>query len=70
MSLVYGGLFDYKATWDPPHSEHRVGKNADVYPTGTPTDAKWDFIKQKITDLGSSYVDESSTTSPHIHFRE
>ena len=30
MSLVRGGLFDWKATWAPPHHWHRVGKSVDV----------------------------------------
>jgi hypothetical protein len=30
MSLVLGGLFDWKATWAPPHDEHRTGHNADI----------------------------------------
>jgi hypothetical protein len=29
MSLEWGGVFDINATWAPPHSTHRVGKNLD-----------------------------------------
>ncbi|HKH49724.1 MAG TPA: hypothetical protein VKM72_34130 [Thermoanaerobaculia bacterium] len=30
MSLPLGGLFDWKATWKSPHSEHRIGVNVDL----------------------------------------
>lgn len=30
MSLQLGGLFDFKATWKPPHKEHRTGINVDL----------------------------------------
>ncbi len=33
MSLIKGGLFDYKASekpWEPPHKSHREGKDADI----------------------------------------
>jgi hypothetical protein len=30
ISLVKGGLFDYQATWVPPHSSHRLGVDADI----------------------------------------
>ncbi len=30
LSLPKGGLFDYKATWAPPHTEHRTGNDADI----------------------------------------
>jgi hypothetical protein len=29
-SLVGGGLFDHEVTWAPPHSKHRLGRNADL----------------------------------------
>lgn len=30
MSLVFGGLFDYRANWSKPHGLHRWGKDADI----------------------------------------
>lgn len=30
MSLPWGGLFDYNATWDCPHTLHRLGTSADI----------------------------------------
>jgi hypothetical protein len=30
ISLPKGGLLDYKATWAPPHKEHRIGTDADI----------------------------------------
>lgn len=30
MSLRWGGLFDIKGNWRPPHSEHRYGRQADL----------------------------------------
>ena len=35
VSLPYGGLFDMRGDWRPPHYEHRVGTNADVSGWGT-----------------------------------
>lgn len=36
ISLPRGGLFDYKATWAPPHSSHRTGTDADINQKGIP----------------------------------
>ncbi|MFB3851877.1 MAG: hypothetical protein ACE14Q_08160 [Acidobacteriota bacterium] len=33
LSLEYGGIFDYRSTWDPPHKLHREGKSADLNTT-------------------------------------
>lgn len=30
LSLRWGGLFDYKDTWHPPHEAHRYGRQADI----------------------------------------
>jgi len=30
MSLPKGGLFDFEATWEPPHITHRTGTDADI----------------------------------------
>lgn len=30
MSLQYGGLFDWQATWSPPHKSHRLGVDGDM----------------------------------------
>lgn len=30
MSLPMGGLFDYQATWEPPHKRHRNGRSVDI----------------------------------------
>lgn len=30
VSVIKGGLFDYQATWVPPHSSHRLGVDADI----------------------------------------
>lgn len=68
-SLLYGGLYDFQENWDTPHAAHREGKNCDIYPT-VPDSSKWAIIKSKITDMGSSYLDEINTSSPHIHFIE
>ncbi len=34
LSLPYGGLFDIEGNWQTPHSEHRLGNNADISGTG------------------------------------
>ncbi len=68
-SLRYGGLYDYNETWAPPHSEHREGKNVDIYPT-TVSNAKWDFLRENIVLLGNTYHDETDEPPRHLHFRE
>jgi hypothetical protein len=30
MSLKWGGLFDFRNNWSPPHKSHRIGTNADL----------------------------------------
>ncbi len=48
MSLVWGGLFDYKGTWQPPHDWHRDGTSADI--DRADSDGVWpgDILKYKI----------------------
>ena len=68
-SLRYGGLYDYNETWAPPHWGHRDGKNVDVYPTA-PDSSKWEFLKDKIEELGSTFIDKSKVSPKHLHFEE
>lgn len=69
MSLRYGGLLDFNATWAPPHHEHKSGMNADIYPK-IPTAGKWAWIMAYLDTRGFYYGDEVNTSSPHIHFKE
>ena len=68
-SLRYGGLYDYNETWAPPHWGHREGKNVDIYPTA-PDSIKWEFLKDKIEELGSTFIDKSKVSPKHLHFEE
>ncbi|MGC8685403.1 MAG: hypothetical protein ACP5T7_06930 [bacterium] len=48
MSLIFGGLFDYKGTWHPPHSWHRDGTSADI--SRADSDGTWPgiYLKKKL----------------------
>ena len=71
-SLRYGGLYDFKENWAPPHKGHRDGTNVDIYPTTVSgkNDPKWVFLKDRIVKLGSTFYDEIETDSPHLHFKQ
>lgn len=43
MSLEKGGLFDYRATWAPPHSSHRKGTSVDINSTAQSTET-WKYV--------------------------
>ncbi len=65
ISLIYGGLFDIRANWQPPHYEHRVGtevdfSNADELPAGMQ-----DGLRGIIHDNGGRILNEGN----HWHVR-
>ena len=71
MSLPLGGIFDLGEDWQPPHFEHRTGRNADIdVRRGTDDDAYADFVTYIwITRLGHSLLDERETAN-HYHLRQ
>ncbi len=44
MSLEKGGLFDYKATWAPPHNSHRKGTSVDIDSMAQSTET-WGYVR-------------------------
>lgn len=68
MGLIWGGLFDigpptYGDFWQPPHNEHRKGRNADV--AILLSQAKEDHFKAKAAELNLIVLEE--TLHPHYH---
>jgi hypothetical protein len=59
MSLIKGGLFDINATWVPPHSSHREGKDADINQGGVGCDQ--DLELRIAVDQLLSQVETSSS---------
>ena len=74
-SLVYGGQFDIRNDWLPPHADHRRGQGADLR-TIDKTRDQVEFMKKywELT-LGGAVYDETggqnpAATGPHYHFKE
>lgn len=74
-SLVYGGQFDIRSNWLPPHADHRRGQGADLR-TIDKTKNQVEFMKNywELT-LGGAVYDETggqnpAATGPHYHFKE
>lgn len=66
-SLEFGGLYDYKNTWAPPHKGHRRGQNTDVRTEGLGRDEK-DFMRLTWRrKYRGGFRDETNTTEPHYH---
>lgn len=65
-SLQYGGLFDWKGTWAPPHREHRDGKVVDarIWPH---TDAQ-KLLFERLCDQRGLHA-ERHVDPPHWHIR-
>ena len=55
-SLFWGGLFDYTASWNTPHSSHRLGTNTDIKTTNL-TSYEKSILIDKINAVGN-YLDE------------
>lgn len=60
-SLVWGGLFDIFANWQPKHDNHRLGTNADFRVSNLTTYERTALISA-INDNGSCYAE-----SDHLH---
>lgn len=46
ISLIWGGLFDHKATWAAPHATHRMGVDADIRTKDMSKDQKAFLVKE------------------------
>ena len=64
MSLEWGGLFDFRSTWAPPHQLHRRGENVDVRIRDKPQKQR-DDLGKIINDEGCRIRPESDP--PHWH---
>jgi hypothetical protein len=73
MSLVYGGMFDWRNQWHADHREHRIGINADIGrykgigPSGTCVDVSSIRLQEKIRlyTRGRLVIHDD-----HFHLRE
>ena len=51
ISLPWGGIYDFKSTWQPPHKTHRLGRDVDVNRSNM-SDAERQFFQQNAEALG------------------
>lgn len=69
-SLPSGGLFDYNATWAPPHRTHRQGTEADLYVGNLPANLRT-FLRAAVlaSGLGTPVPgeDPNTLTANHWH---
>lgn len=65
MSLEWGGLFDHRANWSPPHSTHRDGRNADINSRSMNEEQKA-FFRQKSAELGLRVVEHGNPLHWHV----
>jgi len=64
ISLMWGGLFDIKSDWNPPHQSHRWGYQADVRITNIPAGDQA-ALKKIMENNGARVLIE--TNPPHFH---
>ena len=64
MSVQWGGLFDHRATWRPPHQTHREGRTVDINSTSM-NPAEKNYFRQTAASLGFSVTLENNP--PHWH---
>ena len=75
MSLPLGGLFDFENSWQVPHREHRVGRNADIGFSGIGSNGRCieRLNLQRLSEIIETYTDDDPYThrgdSPHYHIR-
>ncbi|BCW94223.1 MAG: hypothetical protein KatS3mg007_2117 [Thermoanaerobaculum sp.] len=68
FSQPFGGLYDFKRTWDCPHSWHRVGESADINTTHT----DGSLAVQELIDLldaKRTYIERNTNERPLIHLQ-
>ncbi len=71
MSLALGGLFDWRATWAPPHDEHRTGQNADIdVRNGAADDLYADAVTAVWRFAFQRGVGDERVARNHIHLKD
>jgi hypothetical protein len=65
ISLIWGGLFDHKATWAAPHKTHRTGVDADIR-TKDMTKEQKDFLVKEAKLLKFKVLEEKDPPHHHI----
>lgn len=66
-SLAWGGLYDYKNTWNPPHNTHRIGTDIDVRSKNIPEDNRDEFEKIVCENYGFPKLEFSGKPNEHYH---
>lgn len=66
MSLEFGGVFDLKSNWTPPHRGHRTGVHVDLR-TRTLTEEQLKVVRKLAKNAGMAVYDETGTAAPHFH---
>lgn len=65
MSLLEGGLYDFKNTWAPPHITHREGRTVDINSTSMAQPER-DFFRTAALALGFSVTLETNPEHWHL----
>jgi hypothetical protein len=66
-SLAWGGLYDYKNTWSPPHKTHRIGTDVDVRSKNIPDNNREEFEKIACKNYGFPSLEYEEQTNEHYH---
>lgn len=66
-SLPWGGLYDYKDTWKPPHGSHRIGTDIDVRSKNIPERNRKDFEKLACDSGGYPKLEYPGADNEHYH---
>ena len=67
-SLAYGGLYDYRNTWAPPHKTHRVGTDIDVRSKNIPNGKQRDAFESIVcANYGLPKLEFPGQASEHYH---
>lgn len=66
-SLLWGGLYDYKNTWAPPHNTHRIGTDIDVRSKAIPDKNKSKFEEFVCSNYGFPKLEYEGLPNEHYH---
>lgn len=66
-SLAWGGLYDYKDTWAPPHTYHRIGTDIDVRSKNIPESNRKEFEKIVCKNYGFPDLEYEGQANEHYH---
>ncbi len=66
-SLARGGLYDYKNTWDTPHTYHRIGTDIDVRSKNIPKDNRDEFKQIVCDNYGFPKLESPGKDNEHYH---